>query len=185
MNSCHLFCTHHLMDSGHGNSSTSRLVARLSQQHSKNSQKLNSRPVYCSRLYGKYRKPKNNKIFICLVGLGEKLPTLPSPKVSTTPLRLLGFRQWGFWQCLLFSWTTLRDKHCRHPITVMGVVDTFRTNHFLHFCLAFFILSSRTKDNLTQRCQNNLQTFNVVSFSFSKNMCIIILFLINILTKKE
>ena len=25
----------------------------------------------------------------------------------------------------VFSWTTLRDKHCRHPIAVMGVVDTF------------------------------------------------------------
>ena len=24
-----------------------------------------------------------------------------------------------------FSWTTLRGKHCRHPIAVMGVVDTF------------------------------------------------------------
>ena len=43
-----------------------------------------------------------------------------SPNVSTTPLR-----QWGFRQCLPFSWTTLRGKHCRHPIAVMGVVDTF------------------------------------------------------------
>ena len=34
--------------------------------------------------------------------------------------------QWGFRQCLPFSWTTLRGKHCRHPIAVlMGVVDTF------------------------------------------------------------
>ena len=41
-------------------------------------------------------------------------------KVSTTQLR-----QWGFRQCLPFSWTTLRGKHCRHPIVVMGVVDTF------------------------------------------------------------
>ena len=40
--------------------------------------------------------------------------------ISTTPLR-----QWGFRQCLPFSWTTLRDKHCRHPIAVLGVVDTF------------------------------------------------------------
>ena len=53
------------------------------------------------------------------------------PKLSTTPLRQWGFRQWGFrqWgfrQCLPFSWTTLRDKHCRHPIAVMGVVDMFR-----------------------------------------------------------
>ena len=44
----------------------------------------------------------------------------PCPNVSTTPLR-----QWGFQQCLPFSWTTLRGKHCRHPIEVMGVVDTF------------------------------------------------------------
>ncbi len=45
---------------------------------------------------------------------------LHCPNVSTTPLR-----QWGFRQCLPFSWTTLRGKHCRHPIAVMGVVDTF------------------------------------------------------------
>ena len=37
----------------------------------------------------------------------------------TTPLR-----QWGFRQCLPFSWTTLRGKHCRHPIAVKGVVGT-------------------------------------------------------------
>ena len=42
------------------------------------------------------------------------------PNVSTTPLR-----QWCFRQCLTFSWTTLRGKHCRHPIAVMGVVDMF------------------------------------------------------------
>ena len=42
------------------------------------------------------------------------------PNVSTTPLR-----QWGFRQCLPFSWTTLSGKHFQHPIAVMGVVDTF------------------------------------------------------------
>ena len=42
------------------------------------------------------------------------------PNICTTSLR-----QWGFRQCLPFSWTTLRGKHCRHPIAVMGVVDTF------------------------------------------------------------
>ena len=31
----------------------------------------------------------------------------------------------AFWQCLPFSWTEIRGKHCRHPINVMGVVDTF------------------------------------------------------------
>ena len=45
----------------------------------------------------------------------------PCPSVSTTPLR-----QWGFRQCFPFSLTTLRGKHCRHPIALMGVVDTFR-----------------------------------------------------------
>ena len=36
-----------------------------------------------------------------------------SPNISTTLLR----------QCLPFSWTTLRGKHCQHPIAVMGVVE--------------------------------------------------------------
>ena len=31
------------------------------------------------------------------------------PNASTTPLQ-----EWGFRQCLPFSWTTLRDKHCWH-----------------------------------------------------------------------
>ena len=41
--------------------------------------------------------------------------------ISTTQLQ-----QWGFWQCLPFSWATLRGKHCRNPIAIMEVVDTFR-----------------------------------------------------------
>ena len=36
--------------------------------------------------------------------------------VSTTSLQ-----QWGFRQCLPFSLTTLRDKHCRHPIALIGI----------------------------------------------------------------
>ena len=40
--------------------------------------------------------------------------------VSTTPLR-----QWGFRQCLPFNWTTLRGKHCRHPIAIMGAADMY------------------------------------------------------------
>ena len=43
------------------------------------------------------------------------------PNIYTTPLW-----QWGFRQCLPFSWTTLRGKNYRQPIAVMGVVDTFR-----------------------------------------------------------
>ena len=36
-------------------------------------------------------------------------------------------RKWVFRQCLPFSWTTLRGKHCRHHIAVMGVVDIVHT----------------------------------------------------------
>jgi hypothetical protein len=54
-------------------------------------------------------------------------------KISTTPLR-----QCGFWQCLPFSWTTLIGKHCRHPIAVMGVVDTFEqcSHMWVHWLLS-------------------------------------------------
>ena len=45
------------------------------------------------------------------------------PNVSTNKLRQWSFRQW-----LPFSWTTLRGNNCRHPIAVMGVVDTFGLN---------------------------------------------------------
>ena len=38
---------------------------------------------------------------------------------------MVPLRQWGFRQCLPFCLTTIRGKHCLHPITVMGVVDTF------------------------------------------------------------
>ena len=48
------------------------------------------------------------------------------PNVSTTPLQ-----QWGFWQCLPFSWTTLKRKHCKYPIAVMGDENTFRLDCLL------------------------------------------------------
>ena len=57
----------------------------------------------------------------CLNFLNDPLfCTYYFPNVSTTPLR-----QWGFRQCLPFNWTTLRVKHYRHHIVVMGVVDMF------------------------------------------------------------
>ena len=78
--------------------------------------------------------------------------TIECSNVSTTPLR-----QWGFRQCLPFSWTTLRGKHCRHPIAVVEAVNTIRHNYKqLHkvndfdFCFvskSFHISNSRT--NLT------------------------------------
>ena len=39
-----------------------------------------------------------------------------------------------FWQCLPFSWTTLRDKHCRHLIAIMGVEDTFGLSQLFLEC---------------------------------------------------
>ena len=76
---------------------------------------------------------KFNRLFICykLVGVSNKntlfymevavfMSKRVSQTVSTTPLR-----QWGFQKCLPFSWTTLKGKHCRHPVAIMGVVDTF------------------------------------------------------------
>ena len=49
------------------------------------------------------------------------------PNVCTTPLW-----QWGFWQCLDFSWTTLRGKQWQHIIALLGVVDTVPNNSY-HF----------------------------------------------------
>ena len=37
----------------------------------------------------------------------------------------------GFWQCLPFTCTTLRGKHCWYPIAVMGVVYTFEQLYLL------------------------------------------------------
>ena len=48
----------------------------------------------------------------------------------TTPLK-----QWGFQKCLPFSLTALRGKHCRHPIAVTGVVDTFEQDVLLFMTL--------------------------------------------------
>ena len=65
--------------------------------------------------------------FVCLFVLRQSgkgfYTKRPYPNVSTTQLR-----QWGFRQCLPFSWTTLRGKHCRHSIAAMGVVNMFGPN---------------------------------------------------------
>ena len=65
--------------------------------------------------------------FVCHIGPKFQISLIyafigcPCLNVSTTPLR-----QWGFQQCLPFSWKTLRGKYCRYPIAGMGVVDMFR-----------------------------------------------------------
>ena len=76
-----------------------------------------------------------------------------SPNVSTTPLR-----QWGFRQCLPFSWTTLRGKHCRHLIAVMGVVDMFG------LCFDSSIVVT-VHNSTTHACSELLQNMYTVTIS--------------------
>ena len=56
------------------------------------------------------------------------------PNVSTT------IWQWVFREPLPFRWTTLRGKHCRHPIVIMWVVDTFGLCHEIDLVLNSRIL---------------------------------------------
>ena len=53
--------------------------------------------------------------------------------VSTTPVRKWGF-DYVYFSCLLFRWTTLRGKHCQHPIAAMGVVETFEHTPHKSWC---------------------------------------------------
>ena len=63
--------------------------------------------------YITFRRSKNIALF--------QLSVHAFAPTYTTPLR-----QWGVGQSFSFSWTTLKGKHCWHPIAIMGVVDTFR-----------------------------------------------------------
>ena len=96
-----------------------------SKPHSlKKSKILNWKIAFPISLSGNLRKILGLNHNICLLSqlAISKLNTRwkrPSRKVSTTPLWQKGFRI-----CLPFSWTTLRGKHCQHPIVVMRVVDT-------------------------------------------------------------
>ena len=56
---------------------------------------------------------------------------MPLPQTYRSLIFLIGMaqttlQQWDFRQCLPFGWTTLRGKHYRQPIAVMGVLDMFR-----------------------------------------------------------
>jgi hypothetical protein len=74
--------------------------------------------IWLFRLSIPYLTPSNVLPFYVTTETGSV--ECPGLNVSITPLR-----QWGFGQCLPFSWTTLRGNHCRHQIAVMGVVDMF------------------------------------------------------------
>ena len=60
--------------------------------------------------------------------------------VSTTPLWQCGFRH-----CLPFSWITLRVKHGRHPIAIMGVVDMLKSKLVMTYFM-FVLLRPRRND---------------------------------------
>ena len=82
---------------------------------------LNTMPVGCSSLIiSSYWHMNEWNTVKLSIPLPLKSALYSCLNVSTTPLR-----QWGFRQCLPFSWTTLRGKNCRHPVAIMGVVDTF------------------------------------------------------------
>jgi len=74
--------------------------------------------VICTRLYLSFTLLLSIMLSILSTFQGFQAGT-QCWNVPTTPLR-----QWGFRQCLPFTWTTLRGKHCRYPIAGMGVVDT-------------------------------------------------------------
>jgi hypothetical protein len=78
--------------------------------------------------------------------------------VSTTPLL-----QWGFRQCLPFSWTTLTGEHCRHAIAVMRVVDTVPRNVIFscQLCINQCLIS----------CSNMIWTFRIF-FTFLFALCV-------------
>ena len=75
-------------------------------------------PLTLSLICIKYLTKMEHTIVIneLSTGIWLDIRSWECPDVSTTPLR-----RWG----LPFSWTTLRGKHCRHSIALMGVVDTF------------------------------------------------------------
>jgi hypothetical protein len=70
---------------------------------------------YFHQLQLMYIEPKNDH----LEEIGAR------PERIYNPITAMGFSA-----MFPFSWTTLRGKHCRHPIAVMGVVDTFRVEEF-------------------------------------------------------
>ena len=84
--------------------------------------------------------------------LAQNIVKPSGPNVSTTPLQ-----QWGFRKCLPFSWTTLRGKHCRHPIAVMGVVDTFGLSFewILWYRILWKIICIMSTTYKLKMCQND------------------------------
>ena len=56
--------------------------------------------------------------------MSESQKTLPRavvPKRTYNPITVMGFSA-----MFIYQLDILKGKHCRHPITVMGVVDTFQ-----------------------------------------------------------
>ena len=54
----------------------------------------------------------------CVNPQKNSISTLPRLERIYNPITAMGFSA-----MFTFSWTTLRGKHCWHPIAIMGVVD--------------------------------------------------------------
>ena len=114
-----LYQTSHLFSAGEINACASlgclhqAGLHEHSTKHAHHTQELKTRILTC------FMECKSSRLRMDCQGISLRKEHILRPNLSTTPLR-----QWGFQQCLPFSWTTLRGKHCRHPIVVMGVLDT-------------------------------------------------------------
>ena len=113
---------------------------------------------------------RNPRIILLVLSWATQQTSL-RPKVFTKymPEPTIPLRQWGFRQCLTFSWTTLRGKHCWYPIAVMGVVDTFEHGLRRHItillkCQKTILLNLKTTGHMDIQIWNYLYSF----FTFSK-----------------
>ena len=84
---------------------------------------------------------KKKKTLTCGLLICTLISEKRSWKIKARTYLQQPLRQWVFWQCLPFSWTTLRGKHYGHPIAVMGVVYTFRQG-LLHTLEKFQVLQT-------------------------------------------
>ena len=86
--------------------------------------------------------------------------------MSTTPLR-----QWGFWQCLPFSWTTLRVKHYRHPIGSCRHVRVKFSSHRTEVRFASFLPGAFTTMAVINPPKGNWQNAPLCTVGQSNQEC--------------
>ena len=76
----------------------------------------------------------------------------PSWNACATPITGMGCRQ-----CLPFSWTTLRGKHCQYPIALVWFAHAFRPRPASEDCVNLYFFA-------------NLQKLSKYSFCGSKSI---------------